>query len=334
MMEYFIGIDVSKSSLDMAVVKDGALVAEAKIENTAVAVRSFIRKLVGDTGVALDRVIVCMEHTGIYNAIALEVFFKKGVKICVEPALRIKYSQGMTRGKTDKIDARRIAVYAFKNQRELAFWKPQRLVIQKMQALLSLRQRLLRAKTQLNVPIREAVGFVDQSIIKELRQESKAALNGIMKNLKSIDDQINRIIAEDVNVRTQIEQITSVPGLGKITAANMVVTTNEFTRINEAKKFACYSGVAPFEHSSGSSIRGKTKVSKLANMDVKTLLHLAAMSAIRSNKELKVFYERKVAEGKNKMSVINAVRNKLISRAFACVTQGRLYQKNYQNALA
>jgi transposase len=333
-MDYFVGVDVSKSTLDLAVMGDGELVIEEKIANEAKALRGFIRGLVSKQGVSLDRVVVCMEHTGIYNAIALEVFWKKGVRICVEPALRIKQSQGMTRGKTDQIDARRIASYAAKNLQELVFWRPQRLVIQKMQALLSLRQRLLKTKVQLEVPLRESVGFLDESIAKELRQCNRAPLTSIKKSLKQVEEMLHRIVLNDSCVATQVEQITSVPGLGIITAANMIVATGEFTRIKESKKFACYAGVAPFEYSSGSSVRGRTRVSNLANMNIKTLLHLSAMAAIKSNYEIRDFYQRKVAQGKNKMSVINAVRNKLISRAFACVNQGRLYQKTYQNALA
>lgn len=333
-MDFFIGIDVSKKSLDLAVVQAGELVMERKIENTAAGLRFFIKELISTTGFSMKEAIVCMEHTGIYNAIALEVFWKKQIRVCVEPALRIKQSQGMTRGKSDKMDARRIASYAFKNQQDLVFWKPQRLTIQKIKVLLSLRKRLLRAKVQLEVPIREAIGFVDLSLIKQLGQSCKASLNGIKKNIKEIDDKLSEIMNLDPSINAQSKQITSVPGLGKITAANMIVVTNEFTRITEAKKFACNCGVAPFEHSSGSSIRGRASVSKLANMEMKTLLHLGAMAAINSDAEIRAFYQRKVGEGKNKMSVINAVRNKLISRAFACVNNGRLYQKEYQNALA
>ena len=119
----------------------------------------------------------------------------------------------------------------------------------------------------------------------------------------------------------------------EITAANVIVATGEFQGIQEVKKFACYAGIAPFEHCSGSSIRGKTRVSKMANMTIKKLLHLAAMSAIQFCSEIKAFYHRKVAEGKNKMSVINAVRNKLISRVFSCVKNKRMYQKDYKHAL-
>ena len=114
----------------------------------------------------------------------------------------------------------------------------------------------------------------------------------------------------------------------------MIIVTGEFTKISEPKKFACYSGVAPFPHKSGTTIRGKTRVSNLANMNLKKLLHLAALSAIQCDEELGTFYKRKTQEGKNKMSVINAVRNKLISRVFACIKDKRMYQKIYQHALA
>ena len=113
----------------------------------------------------------------------------------------------------------------------------------------------------------------------------------------------------------------------------MIISTGEFEQITEAKKFACYAGVAPFEHTSGSSVRGKSRVSKLANMTLKKLLHMAAMSSIQHSEELSSFYHRKVKQGKNKMSVINAVRNKLISRVFACIKNDRVYQKDFHNAL-
>lgn len=104
-----------------------------------------------------------------------------------------------------------------------------------------------------------------------------------------------------------------------------------FKDINCAKQFACYSGVAPYQYGSGTSIRGKTRVSHMANKTMKTLLHsMAALVATSCNAEIKIYYERKVAEGKNKMLVLNAVRNKLIHRIFACVKQNRLFITNYQ----
>ena len=122
--------------------------------------------------------------------------------------------------------------------------------------------------------------------------------------------------------------------MGKVTAVQIIVDTNEFKDIREGKKYACHSGVVPFEHRSGSSVHLRSRVSHLANKCTKTLLHMAALSAIRMAGEIKEYYQRKVAEGKNKMSVMSSIRNKLILRVFACVRNNRVYQKNYVHTLA
>ena len=128
--------------------------------------------------------------------------------------------------------------------------------------------------------------------------------------------------------------ISSVDGVGKCIAGQVIVDTNEFKNIKEGKAYACYSSVAPFEHSSGSSVRSRSRVSHRANKGSKTIFHLAAICAIRMAGDLKTYYERKVAKGKNKMSVMGSMRNKLILRVFACVRNNRYYQKNYVHALA
>ena len=80
----------------------------------------------------------------------------------------------------------------------------------------------------------------------------------------------------------------------------MIIATGEFTRISDPKKFACYAGIAPFPHKSGTTIRGKTRVSNLANMNLKKLLHLAAMSAIQCSEELKLFIRESDRKEKTK----------------------------------
>lgn len=330
---YFLGIDAAKKKFDAAVTIDGQHFHEAQVENATKAIEAFFRGLKKQLS-SFSRLIVCMEHTGIYCQPLLDYLVKNDIKVCVEPALQIKQSQGMTRGKTDQVDARRIAVYAFKNQGNLAFWKPQRLCVQKLKALLATRERLLKVKVQLEVPLKECEEFIDPLIRKGMVSHCKKTLNAVQTDIERIEQAIEQVVKEDSQLSEQCTLATSVPGIGTITALNMIVATSEFKRIAEAKKFACYAGVAPFEHTSGSSIRGRTRVSKMANMTLKKLLHLAAMSAIQYCEELKAFYQRKIAAGKNKMSVINAVRNKLISRVFACINNKRMYQKIYQNALA
>ena len=103
--------------------------------------------------------------------------------------------------------------------------------------------------------------------------------------------------------------ITSVNGIGFVTASYILVTTNEFININNPKKYACYSGVVPFEHSSGSSVRGKTRVSQMAN---KTHQNITSYVSIINNPNTRRFTRIlcivKIAEGKNKMSVIKCYK--------------------------
>lgn len=330
---YFLGIDISKKKFDAALTLDGRNFHEQQVENLPKAITSFFKDLKTQLS-SFSKLVVCLEHTGIYCQPLVNYLVKNGIKVCIEPALQIKQSQGMTRGKSDQVDAKRIASYAFKNRENLSFWQPQRHAIQKLKALLVSRERLVKAKVQFEVPIQESQEFVEPSIAKDMIRYSQNTVRGIKRDIEKIERAIDELVKEDASLRHQCQLVTSVPGVGKITALNVIVSTGEFDKITEPKKLACYAGVAPFEHRSGSSIRGKTRVSKMANMTLKRLFHLAAMSAIQCCDELKDFYNRKLAAGKNKMSVINAVRNKLISRIFACIKNQRKYQKIYQNALA
>ncbi len=175
---------------------------------------------------------------------------------------------------------------------------------------------------------------MDKSLQKQANQLCKKAIDSIKESLKQTEKVIDQIIASDEELNRLFSLITSVTGIGPVTAVQILISTNEFKDISNPKKFACYSGVAPFVRESG-IFRGKGRVSHLANKTMKTLLHMSALSAITSNGELKNYYERKVSEEKkNKMLVINAVRNKLILRIFSCVAQNRKYQKDCVKSVA
>jgi transposase len=333
MADYYFGIDVSKGTLDVALLKEGTILSTHVIENSQRAIQIFFQTYSKQFQLAGDQAWACMEHTGIYNYLLLEVLEKQKFKISVEPALQIIKSQGMTRGKSDVIDAKRIAQYAYKNRGELKIWRPQRLTIQKIKALLSQRSRLVKVKYQLQTPIQEAAGFLNSEIVKTLKSSAKATLKAIEKDIQRLEAQIDDLVHFDKKLSIQYQRATSVTGIGPITALHMIVASGEFEQIKKPKQFACHVGVAPFEHTSGTSIRGRTRVSKMADLSLKKLLHMAALSAIQCEGEMKNYYSRKVIEGKNRMSVINAVRNKLISRVFVCINQNRDYEKNYIHTL-
>ena len=268
-----------------------------------------------------------------YGAHLLSSLYKLKLPIWLESSLQIKKAGGLQRGKTDAIDARRIAEYAFRFQDQMCLWQPPRLVLQKLATLSALRQRLLRVRQQLQQPVNEQQGFVEKSLQKQLAKNCQASLKAINADLENAEKQINMLIQGDDRLRELFGWITSVPGVGHAIAAEVLVATNEFKAINDPKKLACHAGVAPFEYRSGTSVRGKTRVSQHARLRLKSLFHLGAMSSIRTKGELQIYYQRKVAEGKNKMLVLNSVRNKLVHRVCSVVHRGQKYDKNYTPVL-
>lgn len=333
-IKYFIGTDVSKETLDLCLVFNGMVIKNAKTGNSLQAIKASLPKLLKDWKVDINDVVFCMEHTGIYTQPILTWLESKKANIWLESSLHIKRSQGFVRGKNDKIDAERIAFFAFTHQHQMKFWTSPRPALIKIGQLLSLRARLVNNKKQLEVSSKELSGYIDPEIEKVVKKHTNPVMKAIEIQLQKVEKELMEVVNTDMELKRIYRLTTSVTGIGMITALNIMVKTNEFKTIQDAKKFACYCGVVPFEHSSGTSINKKPKVSKMANKDLKTLLHLAATSAIQSQGEIREYYLRKVDEGKSKMSVINAIRNKLVLRVFSCVKQNRPYQKNYQPAIA
>lgn len=330
---FFVGIDISKNTLDFVVKDRQKVLFHQKTTNSRKGIKAFEKECKANQ-VDLSSALICMEHTGIYNACSLDYFHSKGYDLWLENAIQIKKSLGMVRGKNDKVDAERICEYAFRYQDKCLLWEPDREVVVQMRHLSGLRRRLINAKNQLKTPIEEAKKCIPKELVKKMEKMNKKPLDALKENIKMVDRELRELIRSDVRLNGLYKQVCSVNGVGDVLFCEFIVTTNEFKRITDPKKFACYSGVAPFEHSSGTSIRGKNRVSKMANKSTKRLLHMGAMAAITSKGELQTFYKRKVSEGKNKMSALNAVRNKIIQRVFACVRDGRKYKNIYTHHLA
>lgn len=325
---YFIGIDISKNTLDIAVLNHNDLIFQETISNTKKSLKSLISML-SKKGIKLNESIFCAEFTGVYARHLIDVCLNKGLNLWMENAYHIKQSQGLKRGKNDKIDAVRIANYAFRNQYDYKGFEEPRNVIKQLKVLMNQRKRLLAVKKQLTMGMGEKE-FRSVAENKLMKTHSVNAMRGLKKDLEILEVTIRNLVKSDQALYKQYKIVTSVDGVGPITAINMIVVSNEFKDISEAKKFACYSGVVPFSYTSGTSVNSKSKVSKMANHQMKTLLHMGALSCTRMKGDLQDFYLRKIEQGKNKMSIINAIRNKIVLRVFACVKNNRMYQKNYE----
>jgi len=325
----YVGIDVSKDTLDYCLISEGRQIFHLQTENNIKGIKTFIKELSKSGIKDLNHTVFCLEHTGIYSHHLISFLSKSNLKIWLESSIQIKKSLGVHRGKNDKIDAIRIAVYAYKNRDEIKLWAPQRKELQKLKHLTGVRKRLLKTINILTAIFTEK-SFYDADIMKLSKHSTKASVKALRADLKEINKAILEIIKSDERLNHLFNLVSSVHCIGEVTATQIIISTNEFKNITEGKKFACYCGVVPFEHRSGTSVRGKTRVSKMANMDLKRSLHMAALSAVHYKGELQDFFLRKVAEGKNKMSVVNAIRNKLVLRVFACVRDNRPFERTYE----
>lgn len=329
---HFIGIDVSKETLDFSVLKTGDLLFHLQVENSLKGIKRFMNHLkkVHDKS---DKFLFCVEHTGVYNYHLLEYITANQLNIWVESASKIKASGGLQRGKNDKVDSFRIAQYAYKNKESAKLWQAPREVIIQLKRLLAMRQRCVNLKKQASVPVNENSAFSSKTLSKLEAKLFRQTLIALDKDFKEIEKSIKQIIDSDPELKRLFSLMVSISGIGPVIAAHVLVLTNEFKDFDNAKKFACFAGVVPFDHSSGKSIRGKARISHLAHKGMKHLLHMAAISVIRLGGELSDYFIRKVTSGKNKMLTLNAIRNKLVHRIFAVVRNGTPYQQNYKNHL-
>ncbi len=319
MENIIIGIDISSKTLDICV-KSKQQVLHFKIDNLQKEILKFFRSYKN------KQLIVAMENTGRYNWRLYEVLATFNFKVYVINPLHLSKSLGLVRGKDDRTDAYRICLFTEKNKEDLQVWKPMSKGVKKLKILITERTSRVKMKRRLLKQQHDYKLMKDVGLDKELLKLNKQFIAQINKQIASIEFKIEAIINEDPEVKHQAKLMRSIPGVGKVLSWIMIAKTEGFTKITDPRKMACYSGVVPFEHQSGTSIYRRPKVSVFADKSVKAVLHLAAMSAIRLNNELALYYKRKVNEGKNKMLVLNAVRNKIIHRIFAVIKKQEVYK--------
>lgn len=311
------GIDVAKLTLDFCLLTEDQQPEQDQILNTQKSIDTFLKKL-NNSGCQMDNTLFIFENTGIYSSLLALVLSENSLDYAQVPALEIKRSLGITRGKSDKVDAKEIAHYAKRNADKITLSVLPELSLQQLKLVFSEREKTVAA-----IKIFERTKENEMFLSKEVFGSVKTINNQTTKHLKEqlalLDEKIKKLIREDENLYEQQQLLKSIPGIGEVTSVYLLMATKGFTAFENARKFACYSGVAPFEHTSGTSIKGKTRVSHLADKKMKTLLHMVSLTAIKYDPELKEYYSRKKAEGKHTMLVLNNIKCKIVYRIFAVI---------------
>jgi transposase len=321
----FVGIDVSKFKLDVCFLQNENQIYHQVFDNTLKGLRMMVKWIHGLSGASKENCLFCLEHTGIYAMPLCYYLAKQGYCFAMVPALEILKSIGMKRGKTDKADAAAIAKYAQTRCDDIRLYSLPQKQLLKLKFLLAHRNLLVKTKKAFQVALTEPLSFVEKDLIADISRQNKQLITNLDKKIKQIEKQISLIIQSDEQMKKIYHLLVSVPGIGPHIAAYLLVYTRCFTLFENCRKFACYAGIAPFEHQSGISIKGRSRVSHLANKRMKSLLNLAALTAVRTDAQIKHYYQRKINQGKNPMLVLNNIRNKIVARIFATIKRQTPY---------
>lgn len=334
MKVFYLGVDVSKKKLDLCLRSNGKDILYDVIPNDLSSIKSWLTRTFEKFFLSEDSLVVCAEHTGQYTYPLVCATKSIGVYLCLEDAAKIKYCHGIPRGKNDKIDACRIAMYAERYNDCLQPYTASELIIQKLKNLSTERSMLVADRAKYQSQLKDQVDYMEHSIYIAKCNRVEGIINTFTDYIAQIDLEIKELINQAPVIAHQMDLLMSVDGVGERVALKMIMETDAFTSFTDPRKFCCHAGVVPFVYVSGSSQRSKNRVSNRADKSIKHLLHMAALSVSQvKNSPLKKYYDRKVEEGKNKMSVLNAVRAKLVTIMFAVIRADAFFSVQFHHII-
>lgn len=321
------GVDVSKLTIDISCAGRGLHI---RVGNDS---RGFarLRKWFREHGVDPGRALFVMEYTGGYEYRFLQHCQDRSYDCCRVPGLEIKQSVGMTRGKSDRSDSFRIGRYGEEKSSRLEADKPLNPSFVRLRELLAFRKRLVRESAGYKATVKEREAMYGKKGGDALVRISRGKIKANDRHVLRVEGEIASIINADASMRLNYGLITSIRGIGRVNAWMTIAYTENFTSFADGRKYAVYAGVIPFEHTSGTSVRGRKRVSHLANKEVKQELNQAAKVAMAHEPDIREYAQRKLG-GKPYPLVLNNVKFKLILRMFSLVRRGEKYVENYKKA--
>lgn len=314
-IKYF-GIDISKDVFDVV----NSAGHYCQYENNFKGFKKFVKEL--------DESSHCvMESTGYYHQQLAYFLLEKEIKVSVENPISVKrfIQMKLSKIKTDKSDAKMICEYA--QNVELKLWEGQsshqRVCLQITRLVSTYFKQTTALKNKLHGE--EALGNPCKLTIRSL----KRSLRNIQKEIKMLEDELLILVkSEHQDLLTRIE---TIPGLGKKTSIMLLVLTDGFERFTSSGELCSYAGLTPMIRQSGSSVRGKARISKMGNQKLRNLLFMCSFTACKHNKACKAIYDRIVAKGKSKKLALIAVCNKLLKQAYAIAKSGLVYDNEYRS---
>jgi transposase len=325
--KWFVGIDVSKKTLDASIFVAGEVINKfphVQVRNDRQGFKDLLRWAKGQ-GVKAKDALFGLEFTGYYSD-ALEQFLtKKQASYTMLPTTVVKHYQRGSHDKNDKTDSAKIADYLFRfNGTECIKLRvlPSK-ALQQLKDLKGERKFLVQQRVACECRLQVAKSKSEEKDLQDIIDLYK-------EKIEKVEREILDVVASDKEIYTTYRLLTSIPGIGFVNAVNTIANTQNFTAFETARQYAKYVGVAPSEHSSGTSVHWRRRPSPHADLQAKADLSMAALHAIGLSAEMRQLYERKLGNRPKDKDIqkkaLNAVKFKLIREMFSVAKQARNFE--------
>jgi len=315
-----LGIDIAKAKFDVCLIKPNGKTKHKVFQNTRHGFEQLARWLASHQ---VSDLHACLEATGTYGEGLALFLFEAGYKVSlVNPAaVRAFANAGLSRTKTDKVDAELIARFCLAQQP--AAWSPPSRELRELQALV----RRLDALVEMR--LMEENRLSSGSLTAAVRRSLEEHIAYLLEEIKQTEEIIRQHINNHPNLKEQSELLDSIPGIGETTAALLLAEIVNIKQYKSARQVAAYAGLVPRERRSGSSVRGRACLSKIGNSRLRKALYFPAITALRSSDFFKSWANPLRERGKSKMTVIGAAMRKLIHLAYGVLKTGKPFDPNW-----
>jgi transposase len=327
---YYVGIDIAAYNFVASIYQSPKqpVITKEGFENTFDGFNIFGSWITAQN-INPENCVICMEATGVYSEGIAHFLVTQGFKVSVEAPLKVKRAFDPVGHKTDPVDSRQIAEYAYRYSDELRFWQPKDEIIEKIRHLLTAREQF----TKQSVAIQNAMSAYKRHLVQVslITTSHSHILKELKKQIAEIDKELEQLVRKNPTISNIKNQLISLPGYGLLLSSSLIAITGAFREITSHKTLAAFIGICPYQHQSGKSVYRQAHIRPFGPMYARKLLMLAARSVVTHNAYFKKYYLRKLAEGKAKKLVLNNVANKLIKIACAMIKNNSRYVSTYRS---
>lgn len=330
MTQVYVGIDPAAESFSVSVLyaPDLCKTAPQPFENSVEGFNA-LEQWLSAQDVSAQQAIVCVENTGVYSEALCYQLHEHGYRLALLDPRTVWKAFGDGQPKNDQLDSQKIAEYGFRYADKLQIWQPQAVIVEQIRVILSTREQLVQQKTA----TQNTRSTLSRKVIQTpaANQALEATLTHLKSQIEALEAELRRLIRSHPSIMQGVSLLMTAPGVSWLLSAHFAVLTSGFTDVPNYRTLAQYLGVSPNEHTSGTSVRKRTRSRRYGPATTRKLLHLAARSLRTHEPSSRRYFLQKTAEGKPKRLVLNNIANKLLKRLCAMLRSGARYHEGHRS---